>query len=1490
MRERKLKKMKHVAVMFLLFIIFPLRSFASHYMAGQISYVCNGGNNYTITLKLYEDCHGVNFYDVEHILVASNTFPADSFYLPLLLLDTNDVSNICPTIPSLCQDSLSGNLFGVREWIFETTTTFSSLPQGNIYTLAHGGKSRNEHITTIVAPLNTGWYIYTTLDPNISPCNSSPHIQALPTSFLCRNESHILHENAFDADGDSLSYSLTECLDGDYGVVNLGSVQYLPPYNATNPLSSSTPIVFNPFSGEFSFTPDSFQVAIVALRIEEFRSGIKIGESLRDLQITIVDCDNNAPVVSFEGSTADTTIIANKKFCISFFATDSDTISEKNYLTLSAVSGVIPPAIFIQHSGNGNADGKLCWTPTCEYVREQPYVFTIVARDNACPVPAEVSVVYSIRVVPGNPEIIISGDTSICKGKSVRLRATGGKKYVWNTGDSTAVINVVPESTSTYSVIGSSLCGEDTAFITVVVYDSPQTNIAGDTVICQGETTVLTALGGNSYVWNTGDTSASIVVTPQNSTTYSVIAFIGSCSASASVHVSVFPFPVAAISGDSVLCEGEITSLTASGGDSYLWNTGDTTATILANPIDTMLYSVVVSNVCGNDTAFVSLDIHPIPIARILGDTLICFSESVTLIAIGGNSYQWNTGDTTDSIVVFPGDTTEYFVVASNGFCTDTAFITVKVLPLPNAEIYGDSSLCNGDSTILTAIGGANYLWSTGDTTQSIVVFPESTAIFSVRVFNEACYVTVVETIVVLNPPLAILSGDATICEGDIDTLNAFGGNIFLWNTGDTTSFIIVNPETTTIYSVIVSNSCGSDTAYLNVQVDFLPQITINGDTMICRGDSTTLTATGGITYSWSTGATTSFITVAPSDTTVYTVNAFNFCGNNNASVTVNVINAPNAKITGDNAICEGDSVSLFASGGTFYVWNTNDTSASISVQPMVTTIYSVVVSNDCFADTAFFTVNVSPLPVATISGDTNVCAGDSATLDAFGGDFYLWSTGDTTSSITLAPDETETFFVIAYNSCSSDTAFITVRVTQIPEVIITGNNSLCFGDSTILTASGGGNYLWSTGDTASSIRIKPNATTTYIVSVSNTCFSVIESVKVTVTLQPLATITGNVLLCEGESTTLNASGGVTYRWSTGQTLSSITVSPDSTTTFWVAAKNKCGSDTAYITVTVHHLPNVSILGDTNICAGESTTLTATSGYSYRWNTGATMQSVTVQPERTTSYFVIASNECGKDTAIILVVVTHVPVAFLEGDTAICEGETATLSVSGGETYRWNNGETDSIISVSPAISTSYFAVAFNACGNDTSFIVVNVLPISQPDFFISPNDILPNIPVTFIYSGSRKETIEHYFWDFGDGFSSTDSVPTHVFANGFEKVQVCLTVANTLGCERTFCKKYFVKTLLAIPNAFTPNNDGNNDYFTVYGNNIIELELKIFNQWGEMVFETKDVSLVNNNVKGWNGTKNGKHLDIGVYVYYCKATGSDGQTLEKTGNVTLLK
>ncbi|CAN1544636.1 Secretion system C-terminal sorting domain [Flavobacteriaceae bacterium] len=427
----------------------------------------------------------------------------------------------------------------------------------------------------------------------------------------------------------------------------------------------------------------------------------------------------------------------------------------------------------------------------------------------------------------------------------------------------------------------------------------------------------------------------------------------------------------------------------------------------------------------------------------------------------------------------------------------------------------------------------------------------------------------------------------------------------------------------------------------------------------ICTSQSITLTATGGASYSWSSGQNTASISVSPTQATTYTVTATNANGcSSTGAKTVNVNPLPIVVITGTNSICPGQTVTLIASGGNSYLWSNGSTSSSISVNPLVNTTYSVTGTNTygC-SSTSSKTITVNPNPIATITGNNSICPGNYTTLTASGGNSYLWNNGSTSSSITVNPSVTISYSVTATNTygCSA-TAAVTVNVNPIPQVSINSSNSVCYGANITLTASGGQSYLWGNGNTTSSLTVNPLTTTTYSVTATN-IYGCTATASKTITVNPLPTITispTSPITCSGQNITLTANGGTSYVWSNGAIGSSVIVAPTTNTTYSVTGTdiNGCSTNVSKA-VNIYSTPLTNISADgviatsTTINNGSSVQLQLNGSFNavpnIQWSPATGIGSTTasnpvVYPSNTTTYTAsfTNSNGCQQSTSFVV--------------------------------------------------------------------------------------------------------------------------------------------------------------------------------------------------------------------------------------------------------------
>ncbi|MBL0294696.1 MAG: gliding motility-associated C-terminal domain-containing protein [Saprospiraceae bacterium] len=1000
------------------------------------------------------------------------------------------------------------------------------------------------------------------------------------------------------------------------------------------------------------------------------------------------------------------------------------------------------------------------------------------------------------------PNAAINGSLTLCAGASLNLTATGGGTYAWSSppGGATAVVTVSPVSNTDYTVTVTNGGCTSTASVSVTITPPPTAMISGNLTICNGESTQLTATGGTNYTWSSppGGAIDNITVNPITNTTYTVTVTDNGCKSTSSVRVVVKPLPTATIAGNLTICEGQSTILTAGGGGTYEWEDNSTTNPRTVSPTTTTQYTVSVTNNGCTSVSNVQVTVRPIPVAAINGSLTLCAGASLNLTATGGGTYAWSSppGGATAAVTVSPSVDTDYTVTVTNGGCTSTASVSVTITPPPTAMISGNLTICNGESTQLTASGGTNYTWSSppGGAIDNITVNPVTNTTYTVTVTDDGCKSTSSVRVVVKPLPTATIAGNLTICEGQSTILTAGGGGTYEWEDNSTTNPRTVSPTTTTQYTVSVTNNGCTSVSNVLVTVRPIPVAAINGSLTLCAGASLNLTATGGGTYAWSSppGGATAVVTVSPSVDTDYTVTVTNGGCTSTASVSVTITPPPTAMISGNLTICNGESTQLTATGGTNYTWSSPPGGAidNITVNPITNTTYTVTVTDNGCKSTSSVRVVVKPLPTATIAGNLTICEGQSTILTAGGGGTYEWEDNSTTNPRTVSPTTTTQYTVSVTNNGCTSVSNVQVTVRPIPVAAINGSLTLCAGASLNLTATGGGTYAWSSppGGATAVVTVSPVIDTDYTVTVTNGGCTSTASVSVTITPPPTAMISGNLTICNGESTQLTATGGINYTWSSppGGAIDNITVNPVTNTTYTVTVTDNGCKSTSSVVVVVKPLPTATIAGNLTICEGQSTILTAGGGGTYEWEDNSTTNPRTVSPTTTTQYTVSVTNNGCTSLSNVQITVRPIPVAAINGSLTLCAGASLNLTATGGGTYAWSSppGGATAVVTVSPVINSDYTVTVTNGGCTSTASVSVTITP--PPTAMISGNLTICNGESTQLTATGGT----NYTWSSPPG-GAIDNITVNPITN----TTYTVTVTDN-GCKSTSSVVVVVKPL----------------------------------------------------------------------------------------------
>ena len=533
----------------------------------------------------------------------------------------------------------------------------------------------------------------------------------------------------------------------------------------------------------------------------------------------------------------------------------------------------------------------------------------------------------------------------------------------------------------------------------------------------------------------------------------------------------------------------------------YLWSNGATTQNNTGLTFG--VYTVTVSDVSGcsfKDSLVIST--YPNPKISIMpASDSICSGGNIILNASGGKTYSWAPDSELNCIncpspTATPTISVTYTVIGTNSDgCTATAGAFILVIPSKGLSIIGKDSLCTGITVTLTAsAGGTSYLWMPDNLTgQSVMVSPSQTTTYTCTMSSSCGNLVDSFKVNVIQPPLVNINATPdSICFGNSSTLKASGGTNYLWSTGATTSSVVtsdtISVETTFTVTVTNYGFCPTTKTITVFPNSPKAELQLNKDT-ICAGSSTTLTASGGQGYLWSNNATTSSITISLSRTSPVSVTVTTACGKNNLTDTIHVIPLPMPVIAGQNHVCADSSATLTVSGGETYKWSSGETSSTIKTKSIVNaTSYTVTAYNGaCTADTSFI-VSVYPPPVVTITKDTNICSGQSITLHATGGGTYKWSTSSTYDTTMVSPTSTTSYKVTVDSTCINS-ASTTVNVDA-PSLFVGSDTTIYIGDTALLLAfsqSPNTTYTWQPNNylscnTCPSPLANPPQTTTYTV------------------------------------------------------------------------------------------------------------------------------------------------------------------------------------------------------------------------------------------------------------------------------------------------------------------------------------------------------------------------------------------------------------------------
>ncbi|MES2388047.1 MAG: M43 family zinc metalloprotease [Bacteroidota bacterium] len=1044
--------------------------------------------------------------------------------------------------------------------------------------------------------------------------------------------------------------------------------------------------------------------------------------------------------------------------------------------------------------------------------------YTVTAY-GAGPCSLSTSILLTKVTQPTAPVVTSPNGLAICPGTgSVSLQGPAGYTvYDWSNGQATQNITVATAGTYSLRVANGSCYGPFNTGLTVT---KPFVNAVRittpDTSVCAGASGTFklhtVAESGAVYSWAGPSGFSSNAQEPQvtaasASGNYILTITKGGCTFKDTVAFMVTTLPVQptiTVTGSPVICGAGSVTLTSSSTTGNIWSNGSTSRSITVSSAGNYTVKTVSGGCTSSSSVITSVTtgVTPsTPILTVSGSSSICAGSSVTLTSSAVSGNVWGTGETTQSVTVnnvtSAADLAAYTVRVVSGSCTSnasaTAAVTVTPTPAkPNLTATGPLNFCSGSAAILTSSAVSGNLWSTGETTQSITV--NSSGSYFVRAVNGSCTGSVSDPVTVtVNPlpaqPTVSASGSLNFCEGSNVVLSssAISGNI--WSTGETTQSITVSSAGNyTVKSVL--NGCTSavsQAASVSVgTVPARPNVSASGALTFCAGNNVVLSSSAVGGNLWSTGETAQSITITASG--VYTVRVINGNCTSQASaastVTVNSVAAqPVISSGGPLTFCQGASVTLSSSSVSGNLWSTGETSQSIITSVPGTYTVRVITGTCTSAVSGAAAVTVNPVaskPIINTSGSLSLCTGSSVTLNSSSASGNLWSTGETTQSITVGTTGSYNVRVVT-GSCTSevsDASDVVVNpIPPAPSISASGSQIFCEGGSVTLSSNAASGNLWSDGSIGQTLNVTASGTYTVRQVVAGCTSSPSIGIVVNVRPKPATptiTTSGNTVICEGATLTLTSLVTTGNLWNSGETTQSITVSAAGSYNLRNIA-NGCTSDASVpVVVTVNPsppAPTITASGSLAFCEGGSVTLTSSAATGNVWSNGLTTGSITVTASGT--YSVRVADLCiGALSAPISVTVTPTPVTpsiSLSGSASICPGDSVTLVSSAATGNTWSNGATSSSIVVKAAgtYSVSWVNAGCTSLVSAATAVTMN------------PKPGAPNL----VYTGSDLQTDSAgvlYRW-FINGLNTFTGVNANLTPNTSGRYAV--SVRNSFGC-----------------------------------------------------------------------------------------------------------
>jgi gliding motility-associated-like protein len=918
------------------------------------------------------------------------------------------------------------------------------------------------------------------------------------------------------------------------------------------------------------------------------------------------------------------------------------------------------------------------------------------------------------------PTIYAAGNKEVCTNATIRLEGRGAVSYRWN-GVEVDVLEEVALVSKVYKLEGTAANGcTGKADVAVTVRRNPVVSIEGPGKVCEKEVIKLKGKGAYSYRWENGMESDSITVNITGTKDYRVLGTDSfGCKGEGLLRVEMTSLPELRIQGDTLVCDGDMATISVSGASSYVWQDGTVSSSYSRRITRDTTYSVTGSMSGCSTTIPVNIKMKPLPTIHADGSKEVCMDGTIRLEGSGAASYRWNgvSGDVLEEVARF-SKTYELMGIAANG-CSRRIQVPVTVRPNPVVEIKGPKEACKDDVVILVGEGADTYRWDNGFNLDSITVRVTETKDYRVLGIDSfGCSTEKVLEVKMIPLPELTIQGETSICKGDMTAISVSGASSYVWHDGTVSPYYSRRVTRDTTYSVTGSMDGCSTTVPVNIRMKPLPVVQAVGDKEVCMNETIRLEGSGAASYRWNGVSGDVLEEVARFSKTYELMGiAANGCSRR-IQVPVTVRPNPVVEIKGPKEACKDDVVILVGEGADTYRWDNGFNLDSITVQVTETKDYRVlgIDSFGCSTEKVL-QVKMIPLPELIIQGETSICEGDMATISASGASSYVWHDGTTSAIYRKQVTESTTYSVTGTMKGCSATMPIDIIMKPMPNIIAIGDDAICAEDTVRLVATGGVNYIWSTGDVTAEMKAAPKIPTKYKLTGfgANGCPQKID-VDVMVYQKPNIKISGDHEVCINSYVNLSVEGDAdSYYWSHGSIDRSVSSYITEQTIFTVYGFDQHGcTNTVSHKVDVILPPELDIRGKTTICEGEYVSVSVSGASSYKWHDGSVSNVYRGKPESNTFYTVTGTLKGCSKTENVYINVLPLPSLRVEGDTAICEGDSARLFAYGADTYRWSTGVEEDYVTIVPSVSATYYLQGTDTYGCKNS-ISVPILVRNKP-------------------------------------------------------------------------------------------------------------------------------------------------------------------------------